>query len=162
LPLLLIRFFDAFVYLFAGPVTVLATIPWSLLRLEEYWGWSRLPIATEVHALGVVLLNGGAVLALWCTFQFIRQGHGTPIPTTPPSELVATGIYRFTRNPMMLALLLTGVGEVVVTGSGLLLLWIFVGARAGHLYIVELEEPVLRQRFGAAFDDYCRKVPRWW
>jgi protein-S-isoprenylcysteine O-methyltransferase Ste14 len=80
-----------------------------------------------------------------------------------PEALLTRGPYGYVRNPVYL-----GMGVIIV---GLLLLyqaWHFAGVAktallftAAHLAVVFLEEPGIRRRFGASYDDYCRRVPRW-
>ena len=77
------------------------------------------------------------------------------------SSLVDDGIYRKTRNPMYLGLLLILTGWAVWLGSltNLVLIVLFM------LVITELqikpEEKTLRKLFGHDYEEYCRKVRRW-
>ena len=103
----------------------------------------------------------GGLLGLSCVLTFIVRGQGTHAPFDPPKEFVAVGPYRYVRNPMYLGgwVLLFGLAlyQRSVTILVFSLLWIAVV----HLLLVKLEEPGLRRRFGASFNDYCGRVPRW-
>ena len=92
-----------------------------------------------------------------------RRAKTTINPLTPQasSALVVRGIYRWTRNPMYLAMLLVLVAWacIVANGAALAMLPLFV-ATLNRLQI-EPEERALRARFGAEFENYRRKVRRW-
>jgi protein-S-isoprenylcysteine O-methyltransferase Ste14 len=93
--------------------------------------------------------------------MFARQGKGTPIPFDPPKFFVAKGLYRFVRNPMYLAALAIILGEVLILGIPLLCIFFLISAVVLHFYVVYIEEPKLKDRFGQDYLDYLKKVPRW-
>ena len=95
------------------------------------------------------------------TGDFIRKGRGTPAFVDPPRELVVTGLYRYVRNPIYLGALLVHLGTILWFASRLMILYCLSFATAFHVLVVLVEEPVLRQTFGAAYEDYCRRVGRW-
>ena len=47
----------------------------------------------------------GGFEILWCFWDFTFKGRGTPLPLDPPKELVATGPYRYVRNPIYVGVL---------------------------------------------------------
>lgn len=117
------------------------------------------------HPFGMLL--GGALIVVgigvfvYCTGLFTLRGRGTPVPVAPPSRLIATGLYRYTRNPIYLAYVAILVGEAVFVGS-----WSLFGYAMGmfllfHVMVVAHEEPQLRRRFGGDYERYQRLVPRW-
>jgi len=55
------------------------------------------------------LLGGGSIL--WCFWDFTFTGHGTPAPIDPPKALVATGFYRYVRNPIYVSVLTILIGH---------------------------------------------------
>jgi protein-S-isoprenylcysteine O-methyltransferase Ste14 len=76
--------------------------------------------------------------------------------------LVTEGLFRHTRNPMYVGKFLMVLGAGIASNHWLALL-AFTGAYSLMYQAVTLaEEDFLRGKFGAAFDDYCRRVPRWW
>jgi len=110
---------------------------------------------------GLLLVAGGALAFLACVVDFARKGRGTPFPLDPPTALVVTGLYRWVRNPMYVAVLNVVLGEAAVFRSGeLIAYWLSVLA-GFHLFVVLYEEPALRKRFGDEYETYCRHVPRW-
>jgi protein-S-isoprenylcysteine O-methyltransferase Ste14 len=111
---------------------------------------------------GLALLAVGLALLLWCVRDFYVAGKGTLAPWSPPERLVVVGLYRFTRNPMYVAVLGIVGGWALAYGSRGLLAYLAALALAFHLRVLLHEEPSLRARFGAAYDDYRARVPRWW
>ena len=103
----------------------------------------------------------GALTIIWCSIDIIRRGRGTPAHFDPPKELVITGLYCYVRNPVYLGALLVQLGYILWFGSGLLISYFVFFVLAYHILIVFIEEPVLRNTFGAAYYEYVKKVPRW-
>src|SRR6187431_1501813 len=95
------------VFLFLAPGIVAGLIPWLITRWEWYdWGsatWFVVPIAWLVIAVGVAFLL--------YAFALFALHSGTPAPVAPTTTLVVTGIYRFVRNPMYLAVLAIILGQ---------------------------------------------------
>ena len=74
---------------------------------------------------------------------------------------MATGLYRIVRNPMYVGVLLVVVGQGLPFASWPVLVWTAVLAGVFHLFVVFVEEPSLRARFGVEYETYCRRVGRW-
>ncbi len=111
--------------------------------------------------IAVVPLTVGAYVALRCAFAFAWTGLGTPAPFDPPRTLVVAGFYRYVRNPMYIGAALFILGETALFGSirnGLLYVVLFMGCLA--IFVLIYEEPALRSKFGADYEEYCRNVPR--
>ena len=146
------------VWLLLVPVPLIGVLPWWLHhRLEDRFMWA----GTWGQWIGVWLILNGIGLAGWCVMLFNVRGHGTPLPLDPPKHFVAEGPYRVTRNPMFLGVFLILVGEGQVYQSRLLFLYLLLAIGVAHLFIVLVEEPDLRRRFGAAYEAYRRQIPRW-
>ena len=113
------------------------------------------------HWAGLLLLAAGAVLLLWCVRDFYVTGRGTLAPWSPPERLVEVGLYRYTRNPMYLAVLMVLCGWAIA--FRLPALWIYLPcvAAAFHLRVILGEEPWLARTHGAAWTRYRLRVPRW-
>ena len=105
----------------------------------------------------------GFAVALRCVWDFGWTGHGTPAPFAPPQRLVAVGFYRFVRNPMYVGLATGWIGLWVIFGhpNPVLMAAIAAVALGVHLFVVFYEEPTLRGKFGADYEQYCRNVRRW-
>jgi protein-S-isoprenylcysteine O-methyltransferase Ste14 len=103
----------------------------------------------------------GILGVLWCFWDFTYRGRGTPLPTDPPKELVAAGLYRHVRNPIYLSVILILLGHFLWFGYSSLLVYAGLAFVGTHLFVIFYEEPGLRKRFGAAYEDYLMRVPRW-
>lgn len=111
--------------------------------------------------LALPLWITGTLVIVWCSIDIIRRGRGTPAHLNPPKQLVIIGLYRYVRNPIYLGALLVQLGYILWFGSGLLIFYFLFFVVAYHILILFIEEPVLRNSFGAAYDEYSRNVPRW-
>ena len=112
--------------------------------------------------VGTALVACGATLVAHSVSLFVRFGKGTLAPWDPTRELVTTGAYRYSRNPMKAGLFLVLAGEALATQSGALAMWFACFTLVNVLYVRLHEEPGLAKRFGAPYRDYCARVPRWW
>jgi len=111
--------------------------------------------------VGIVLILFGAAFWLYSISLFHFSGKGTPVPTSPPKRLVVKGVYKYTRNPMYISVLLILLGYFIVFGQLLLLLNVFIMAIFFQLFITRYEEPTLNKKFGKRYTEYCNKVQRW-
>src|SRR5438477_4511390 len=106
----------------------------------------------------------GFAVALRCVWDFGWIGRGTPAPVAPPQRLVVVGFYRYVRNPMYLGFAAGWIGLWIVFGHpDLRLIAATVAVALGVcLFVMFYEEPTLRGKFGADYDEYRRNVRRWW
>jgi protein-S-isoprenylcysteine O-methyltransferase Ste14 len=102
----------------------------------------------------------GLTLSGWAVFLFRTKGQGTPNPTLPPKTLIATGAYRFTRNPIVVGVFLILLGESLLYYSPSLFVMAIIFGLIVSLNIVFIEEPELRKRFGVSYEEYLEQVPR--
>jgi protein-S-isoprenylcysteine O-methyltransferase Ste14 len=122
-----------------------------------------LPIPFGVRVgLALALVGAGMALDITGIVQF-RRARTTVNPLRPQaaSSLVCDGVYRFTRNPMYLGLLLVLLGWAAYLASLLALvlapLFVFYIDR----FQIGPEERALSARFGREFDAYAARVRRW-
>jgi protein-S-isoprenylcysteine O-methyltransferase Ste14 len=111
--------------------------------------------------LGLLPLIAGFVLLLWCVRDFHVAGLGTLAPWSPPRHLVTIGLYRYSRNPMYIAVTLMLVGWAVCFWSSTLAIYTGIVMLGFHLRVVFGEEPWLERTHAAAWDEYKSRVPRW-
>lgn len=136
------------------------------------WAWiagsvrsydARIPVSLPdwLRPVGYVVAGAGALVAGTCIATFVTRGRGTPAPFDPPREFVASGPYRWVRNPMYVgaAAVILGAGLVATSPSIVLLSFFFLLTM--HLFVVLYEEPTLAAKFGASYDRYKAAVPRW-
>lgn len=132
---------------------------------SRFLAWSGV-VAPEVigipQIVGIVTGSAGAALALWCVITFATIGRGTPAPFDPPRRLVIRGPYRFVRNPMYIGAGIALGSASLFYGSFPLLGYTGVFFLMTHLFAVWYEEPMLRRTFGEDYENYCRRVGRWW
>ena len=121
-----------------------------------------IPVAHSLarYVPGAMLAAGGFVMIAIGTRLFAAAGTNVP-PTLPTTALVVDGIYRRSRNPLYLGLILIYLGLGVAAGSlwaiGLVapLLWVI------NVGVVKREERYLERKFGDAYRDYKARVRRW-
>ena len=97
----------------------------------------------------------------WCVRDFYVAGRGTLAPWAPPRHLVTVGLYRFSRNPMYVAVTFMLIGWAICFASRSLAIYAACVALAFHLRVVFGEEPWLARTHGRAWDEYRAQVPRW-
>jgi protein-S-isoprenylcysteine O-methyltransferase Ste14 len=110
---------------------------------------------------GGLLIAAGIGLYLWSLTNFARVGRGTPGPWDPPRRVVATGPFRWVRNPMYIAVLLVVGGQGLLFDSVAVVVYAVILGVAFHLFVVGYEEPTLHELFEGDYDEYRRTVPRW-
>jgi protein-S-isoprenylcysteine O-methyltransferase Ste14 len=139
-------------------------IPGFWTVMMPYWILPRgaWPDWRGASAAGWLLIVAGIALYFACAFWgFAVRGKGTPLPTDPPKKLVVEGPYRVVRNPMYWSVAFVMLGEAAVFHSVALVdlaTVFFVGV---NLFVLFFEEPALRGKFGAEYEEYCRQTPRW-
>ena len=137
------------------PGTVCVVVPALLLSGDG--GLAPWPLAL----LGGVLSGLGVGVITWTVALFARMGRGTLAPWDPPERLVVRGPYRHVRNPMITCVVAVLLGEAALLGSLRLLAWASVVFAVTAVYFPLVEEPGLRRRFGAEYDAYAARTPRW-
>lgn len=122
-----------------------------------------LPVALPawLQPFGWALLVGGLAVGVVCVALFLTTGRGTPAPFDPPRVFVATGPYRYVRNPMYVGAIAALAGGALGVRSPAILLLAAVFWLLSHLMVVLHEEPALERRFGESFRAYARDVNRW-
>ena len=126
-------------------------------------------IAAEllVHGGRLVFVPWGCLFLVWGYLQYLLVGSyrlpragGSWGMQTPPEQLVATGPYRYTRNPMYLGHLIFMLGLALTFWS--LFALILLAARAAWFHRRVLsDEQRLEGRFGTDYATYRRQVKRW-
>ena len=144
------------IFTFIAPGSLTVGVPALIVWLTAATPGDRL-----VSGLAAVVLATGVATFLWCVFDFVTSGRGTPDPNRPPTELVVHGLFRLVRHPMYVGVIATIAGEARLFLSPALLAWATLVLVAFHLRVVIYEEPTLARTFGGAWDDYRRRVPRW-
>ena len=103
----------------------------------------------------------GFFIMVNCILQFAIEGRGTLSPIDPTKRLVIKGLYKYSRNPMYVGVVLILIGETIFFTSRSLLgysVFIFI---CFNLFVILVEEPRLRRDFSSEYSIYCKKVRRW-
>jgi len=154
---------SAVVYLsVAGPL-VQVVVPWAISLLAPRHGWIAGHPGTWNWS-GLIPVAAGLSCIAWCASLHVREiPHGFALETTP-EYLLVKGPYKYSRNPVYLAVLPIWFGWVVFYGSAsvgaVLIGLLVVGLPLGTL-IVGWEERSLEAKFGESYVTYKRTVPRW-
>ena len=143
---------------FLAPGVVAGFIPWLISGWRPHdWAGAAvvvIPVAWIAIALGTAfLLHAFALFALH---------RGTPAPVAPTETLVVTGVYRFVRNPMYLAVLTIILGQALLFANWWLVLYAAVALAAVVMFVKGYEEPTLTSTYGQQYLEYRRNVPGWW
>ena len=110
-------------------------------------------------AVATPLLAIGAAVTAWSVRHFLKA-RGTPVPLNPPPTLVASGPYRYVRNPMLTGVFLLLFGLGFATGS-LSLVFVFTPlyVLANVFELKYIEEPELVKRLGDDYRAYRDRTP---
>ena len=116
----------------------------------------------NLKTVGIIFLILGLIIIFLAVLKFIKT-KTTVDPTRPhkTSNLVITGIYKITRNPMYLGMLFLIIAYAIYNNNiiGCIIIPVFI------FYInkfqIEPEEIEMRKKFGESFENYCKKVNRW-
>ncbi len=153
----MLLFFKNLVFTVFVPGTVAVLVPYRIVSRAGpglVFDLSRLLWSAPLFALG-------AGIYFWCLWDFAVTGRGTPAPIDPPTHLVVRGLYRYVRNPMYLGVLLVVAGWAVYSRSAGVVQYGLAVWVVAHLFVLLVEEPMLRHRFGVSYEAYCRAVRRW-
>jgi protein-S-isoprenylcysteine O-methyltransferase Ste14 len=146
------------IFLVLAPGTLAVYVPWTIYR------WRFAPPLLgffPFRIIGALMIAIGLPVLLDSFARFAIQGLGTPAPVAPPQHLVVTGLYRYVRNPMYVAVLLVIFGQGLLFGNVRLLEYGLVVWLGFVAFVLLYEEPALRKQFGKEYDEFRAHVPRW-
>jgi len=127
--------------------------------LQLYLPLGRLPIGIG-RVVGAGLVLSGLVLSAWSVRRFWAAGTSV-LPVRPTTALVIEGPYRWTRNPMYLALLLMYIGAALWFALVWPLLLAPVLVVVMNVSVICREERYLTRKFGGEYRHYQTQVRRW-
>jgi protein-S-isoprenylcysteine O-methyltransferase Ste14 len=144
------------------PAPIVAIIAGGMMKLYADAAGIQLDASPLRAEVGTLIGQLSAVIALLALLGFgLARTTINPLHPSRASTLVTGGIFRITRNPLCLSLLL-----LLVSYSLRLDSWaVWLGPAMFAAYITRFqiipEEAVLAAKFGAAFQDYKRHTRRW-
>lgn len=132
-------------------IAALLTDTWLKLPSISFPPWTTI--------LAVILLAVGIILYTWTGVNFFRA-RGTPVPVNPPQELIVSGLYAHSRNPMLTSIYLIFFGAGIATGSlSFTVFYTPLFIMINTIYIKKVEERELELKFGRSYLDYKKRVP---
>ena len=141
------------------PGLVAGVFPYLILGNRFHENFNERFVFSGYAAL-MIFFTGFAVMT-HCIIRFAIDGKGTLSPADPTKQLVVKGLYRYSRNPMYVGVLLMLAGESLFFSSLPLLLYALLVFCCFHVFIVRVEEPRLRKDFKETYTAYADKVKRW-
>ncbi len=148
-----------------GGSFLLVLLPLAVSILSIRYGWVGIgPGIWNLSSL--VLFVPGVALIVWSWgLHFVQAPKGWPLKQIltemVPGYLLVRGPYRFTRNPMYLAVCVIWLGWTLFYGSIAVLIGLIALCALFAFIIVPFEERRLEARFGDAYKRYKKAVPRW-
>lgn len=150
--------FNAVLFTLLLPGMVTIVVPYFILRITNELA---IRAGLFLQTVSIIFWLAGMVILLYCIWGFAFYGKGTLAAIAPPKILVVKGLYRYTRNPMYLAVILMLLSESIFFISPYLLIYTVLVFLSFNLYVLFYEEPHLKKVFGEEYRKYNDVVPRW-
>jgi protein-S-isoprenylcysteine O-methyltransferase Ste14 len=141
------------------PGMVAGLIPYWILRTSSTATFKN--SLSPFQYIAIFIFAAGIAILFYCISMFAINGKGTLSPADPTKKLVVSGLYRFSRNPMYIGVLLMLIGEAVFFSSGSLWIYAAIVFIAFNLFIILHEEPRLKRDFGTEYQQYLKTTRRW-
>lgn len=110
--------------------------------------------------IGIILFGIGWIPNIWLGVYFRKIGTSIPAKNIP-KKLVTDGLFKFSRNPIYLGMIIALFGEAIFLGSIITfiipVLFIILISRIN----IPFEEENLEKKFGKRYLEYKKKVRRW-
>jgi protein-S-isoprenylcysteine O-methyltransferase Ste14 len=147
-----VRFPPPFVYL--GAVVLGVLLQHFVLPLP-------LPLSTPLRIAGAAIAGALGIGLVAAAIGLFRKIGQDPAPWKPTPEIVSTGIYRLTRNPMYVGMALLQTAIAIGCANGWVLLAVPVVLAIIWAIAIRHEEAYLERKFGETYLAYKRSVRRW-
>ena len=135
-----------------------AFLAWLTSRLLPQYDFS-LP---HLRSASAIMSAVGGVILFLAVGAFLVQGTTIdPLHPERAERLVTTGLFRFSRNPMYLGMLLVLTSFALALGNLLSLLAPMIFVVTINVLQIIPEETALREKFGAEYESYCKQTRRW-
>jgi len=140
------------------PVYLVAAL--ALMALLHFFVPVAILLSEPYRYAGAALIALSLGFGFWAVYLFRKADTGV-VPFTPVKALVAHGPYRFTRNPMYLAMagLLLGTGVLFGSLAPLIVIPVFIALIEWRFILAE--EAMLAAELGEAYLEYKARVRRW-
>ncbi len=135
-----------------------AFIMWGLSRLMPDFNFGF----PGQNIIGFICIGLGLSLDLVSIAGFFKARTTiNPIHIQKASQLVTSGFYRISRNPMYLGMLLLLLGWLIILGNPLNFIPLIGFIIGMNQLQIKPEEAILKQKFGAEYEAYSQRVRRW-
>ena len=131
----------------------------SGMGLDNYWPRS-MPFGIHGHIYGTIIIVIALLIAGFAILEFHRAGTDVR-PDKPDTAMLYSGPYRFTRNPLYIALTLLQITVAVWFNNAWVLVLVIASVIIITQYAIKREERYLEKLFGQEYLDYKQRVRRW-
>ncbi len=149
------------VYSISFLATALVLLPLGAYQLDLFVPSWHVNAPLPVRWLGALLFAAAVVVYVACSWWLTSRGRGAYVEFDPPQRFVSDGPFRWCRNPIAACVVVSFLGQALWWSSTGILLLFLIALPLAHAQVVLIEEPLLRRRFGPAYDEYLQRVPRW-
>ena len=143
------------------PVIVMAITVFLMWVIEKYLPVEFLAFNAPKWIIILTSILGIACIVLGVIQFSVKKTTVNPHKPEDSTSLVSSGIYSISRNPMYLGMAILLLAETVYLGSLFGPLWIIGFMLFINQFQIKPEEKALRDLFGSAFEEYCRRTRRW-
>jgi protein-S-isoprenylcysteine O-methyltransferase Ste14 len=126
----------------------------QLYKLPEYLNYLR---SIEIGSIFIL----SSFILIYASIQSFKKHQEDPNPTTKSNILITSGIFKYIRNPMYLALTLLQFGLGASLSFIHISLMSFVTIVLLHYFVVKKEEKYLTDKFGSSYTTYLNSTRRW-
>lgn len=141
------------------PTVMMIALTVGFMLRVLFGGYLPLPRAFSEGAGGLMIIIALGIFT--ATVSAFAAGGETLKPDTPSRQLFTNGPYRFSRNPIYLAMMLFGAGFGVATSNLWIILTTAFSGLLFHFFVILPEERYLEDKFGPEYGDYKKAVRRW-
>jgi protein-S-isoprenylcysteine O-methyltransferase Ste14 len=146
----------------AKVATVVGLLIWCALRLRFFNRYIPVGVPALASPIGVLMIVAGAILVVSCGIILSSKGIlQRPGDRLFPTQFVASGPFRYVRNPMSFGVIVLFAGLGLFERSPSILIMTAAMFLILHTVVVCVEEPGLEKRFGESYRHYKDSVNRW-
>ena len=128
--------------------------------IVSYFDWVLiLPGALAVLLANLLILLGISVIAI--AYLQMRKAKTNIEPWKPTTKIIDTGFYKYSRNPIYVAMILIYLGVTFLFNSVWFLLFLPLCVSVIHFGVILREEKYLETKFGEDYLEYKNRVRRW-
>lgn len=127
-------------------------------QIDDFLGWNHFLLQITFW-VGILLVIIGLSLRMWATATFYKHNLKV-LSLSPQSRFVEVGIYKYSRNPLYIGIILIYLGFTIYTGSYIGVISVILFALFWN-WVASNEEKELADKFGGDYLAYKKRVPRW-